>query len=153
MRKKPRDIQKQRLYNWESKWIDALSDQRAKLELHECRRIAGRALARYGLDPAVRVGDGRGARVARGSAWRGITLPRWSRTPTVVLHETAHVICDRLMGSRASWHGPEFAAVFCDLIGWYFKVNAQLVARTADSCGIDVAWGGACPQPKTKRSK
>lgn len=62
------------------------------------------------------VGDGRGRRVACGWAG-GIKIPLWARNEGVVLHELAHVICQRETNSLLiAGHGWQFCAIYLRLV-------------------------------------
>ena len=108
-----RDTQKLRVYR--AGW--ALAEKAPeRLSLEQARDLVDRALAAYGEKPIARVGDGRRARVARGG-YDHVTLPRWSRTTPIVLHEAAHVVMARKgRDDDAAPHGPEYARVFVDLL-------------------------------------
>lgn len=59
--------------------------------------------------------DGRGRRNAGG--WhRGITMPKWSRRTDVVIHEIAHCIVWRELGSEIAGHGWQFCSVYLRLV-------------------------------------
>lgn len=57
-----------------------------------------------------RISDGRGTSIARGGGGR-LNLPRWSRTPMVMLHEIAH----NVVGAHHA-HDWVFAATFLRLV-------------------------------------
>lgn len=70
------------------------------------------------------VTDGRGRRHACGSR-TVIKLPRWARTPAIVLHECAHGMAD-------DQHGPNFVAVYVALLERFAGFDAaQLRASLA----------------------
>jgi len=62
-----------------------------------------------------RVKDGRGRRKACGSS-SAISMPVWSRNNWIVLHELAHVICQREHGMRVAAHGWEYCAIYLRLV-------------------------------------
>lgn len=116
-----RDVQRKRLYQAENRAGAGLGE---RMDLPEAvdyvRKTLSRApiRRRYGAVYAkwpILVGDGRGMRSAQGD-YRGVDLPRWSRTPLVILHEVAHAITDRYYGADLGGHGPEFASVLLDLV-------------------------------------
>jgi hypothetical protein len=47
---------------------------------------------------------------------QGISLPRWSWTPHIVLHELAHTITRRHYGVYVAGHGWEFCSVYLRLV-------------------------------------
>lgn len=127
---RPRDSQRSKVYKAErtikagkdrletvaemEKWITNLCKQkRIRSHFPELRR-------------SFDVEDGRGRRAAGGSTW-GITMPRWSRSKLVILHEMAHVVIERRYTIRAprvngKWviqvavHGREYCAVYLKLV-------------------------------------
>lgn len=59
--------------------------------------------------------DGRGRTNAGG--WDGgITMPKWSRRSDVVIHEIAHCIVWRELGSETAGHGWQFCSVYLRLV-------------------------------------
>lgn len=64
-----------------------------------------------------KVGDGRGRRVACGW-YGGIKIPLWARNEGVVLHELAHVICQREERNSLliAGHGWQFCAIYLKLV-------------------------------------
>lgn len=91
--------------------------------------------ARFGALAAVEIRDGRGIRHAS-SAYEPETrrcvfsFPRWARTKPVVLHELAHAASFRRYGLVAA-HGPEFAAVFLELVARHLGPAARERLRRA----------------------
>ena len=73
-----------------------------------------------GTPPPV-VMDGRGRRSAGGNG-RMITMPKWSRRESIVLHELAHTITDRTYGREVAGHGWQYCSVYLRLVqevmGW-----------------------------------
>lgn len=68
------------------------------------------AISKYPTHAPV-VHDGRGR--SRAGGWsRGITMPIWSRTEGIVLHELAHTICIRVHGPRVAAHGWQYCAIY-----------------------------------------
>lgn len=60
-----------------------------------------------------------------------ITLPRWARTPWVVLHEMAHHL--------AAWHeshGPRFVGILIGLVSRHLGYDALELMRLADEAGL-----------------
>ena len=110
-----RDSQRNAVYAWEGT-VKARWPGEA-MPLDECRALVARVWGDYspGVAPP-QVTDGRGTRWARGSR-RRVNLPRWARTPIVVLHETAHSL-----SPTGPWHGPEFATLVIELWARYTKI-------------------------------
>ena len=69
----------------------------------------------------VQVRDGRGRRHAGALQNQGvILLPRWSRRERVILHELAHLATP----SSFAPHGPEYAAVYLELVQHFMGAAA-----------------------------
>lgn len=68
---------------------------------------------RYGEpDSVILVKDGRGRSSAGGCSYtQEISMPTWSRTKAVILHEVAHVV-----SPRGAWHDWRFCANFLKLV-------------------------------------
>lgn len=114
----PRDSQRQKLYRAEreiaGRKIGDCSVQACEVFVARVWRWVVKSGLSTGPTPDVR--DGRGRRHA-GGCDAYVTLPRWARTYTVVLHELAHTVCWRNYGwSGVASHGREFAAVLIKLI-------------------------------------
>lgn len=136
MKKKERDTQRKRLYRAE------LVLRPGSHRFRSMRETTAFAMAVW-YDPNVRalideeqwhlmdwsnpprIKDGRGRRHAGGCA-SYITLPVWSRTDHIVLHEMAHVITQRLFGKQVAGHGWQFCKVF-HLLVWV--ILGEKVAR------------------------
>lgn len=149
-RRRPRDSQRKRVYNWETKFVDPydrIAKQAKTLTLAECREIVARAYdgrlasawrgSRERADvlyPGPEVKDGRGRRRGSGSA-RRINLPVWTRYPAYVLHECAH----GLIAVNVAHHGPEFVAKFIELLVTVEGHDLSYLLRTARSSGVKIA--------------
>lgn len=127
---RPRDSRRKRLYDAERAAFPEFYGP--PLPLPEVRRWVARIersrwwTGRFGRT-TLEVLDGRGRRKAGGwSGWRpGITLPRWSRTRPIVLHEIAHAV--QPPGTAA--HGPEFCRLYLDLVGRWIGPEAAATLR------------------------
>lgn len=127
MRKgKIRDYQKKRIYDSENAIRQALTDLGLNKRLESVEEVEAfvRSITRSRfwksakvLDTGPRgkpvaVRDGRGRRIACGGfRWDigyYIALPKWARTPLVIVHETAHVATYRFRPG----HGRAFARTF-----------------------------------------
>lgn len=132
----PRDSQRAKLYAGERKtylWAPGKPDHpdriddvkqidrwlKSRLKLLSIQKRYARELRR-----PIRVDDGRGCRSALGGGGV-IKLPRWSRFKLVILHETAHVICERRYGDSVAAHGWQFAAIFLDLVQFGMGADAR----------------------------
>lgn len=145
---RPRDSQRSALYRWEDRVARELSPAlNRKLTLEECEELIARVWDDYrtGTGPP-RVKDGRGTTAARGSRWT-INLPRWARTPRVVLHEVAHAL-----GPEGAAHGPEFARLHLELLNRYEDVPvgpAKRIGVHQKPRRVRFARAAACPKPKS----
>ena len=116
---RPRDTQRQRLYNAEQA-MGFLGDGPGKRmeTVAEMQSFVDALLrsrwfkARWGVWGRIEVRDGRGRSSAAAFGQHQIRVPRWARSELVVLHEVAHCLTPRGYAS----HGPEFAGVFVALV-------------------------------------
>ena len=127
-RKKPRDFQRTRVYRWEAAHV--LPHAAQPLTLEACRTLVA-AVFRWADRPAPIVTDGRGRRHACGSP-EAIKLPRWARTPAIVLHECAH-------GLARDMHGPEFVATYVELLARFAGFNADELRASLAAAKVAVA--------------
>lgn len=118
--KRPRDSQKSKVYAAE---LAAFGDPGESMTLDECRLLVEKVCRskvvqqRYPwacmIDACgIEIADGRGTRLARGSAHR-LNLPKWARCKYVVLHELAHALTDEHDGA---WHDWRFAECYLYLV-------------------------------------
>lgn len=114
-----RDNQRSKVYKWERDLLLPNSAQ-STLTLKECQQLIKRVYKLYDK-PAPRLADGRGTRIARGSR-RRISLPKWAREGWTVLHECAHGLTD-WYAPRSAPHGPEFVAIFAELLNLIYGVS------------------------------
>lgn len=129
-----RDQQKGRLYKAEK----VLAPFSKRLETPEemakyVKKVFERATIkrRYGrLLYKVKVLDGRGRRNA-GGWYGGITMPKWSRTEYIVLHEIAHTLCQRQYGQSIAGHGWQYAAIYMDLVRFALGAEAGAALKAS----------------------
>lgn len=116
-----RDNQRKAVYQWERSFPGWTFE--GKLSLPECEAIIGLVWAEYRphLKPPV-VKDGRGTRTARGSSVY-ISLPKWSRSSIVVLHEVTHSLVPYDV------HNPKFATLYTELLARYEGFDAAELRR------------------------
>ncbi len=150
--RRPRDFQRARVYRWEAAHVLGQPGASEPLPLDACRALVD-AVFRWAErpDPATaaagawsppRVTDGRGRRHACGSR-QAIKLPRWARTRAIVLHECAH-------GLAADLHGPEFVAVYVDLLARFAGLDPTALRASTDAAGVAVAPASGLPRPATR---
>lgn len=137
-RHRPRDNQRSRFYAWERAITQNFSDRPLFATLHECeawlapiwRKERGRlGLARQQAPDMERPAWGQRRALAHDD--HRITLPRWARSPWVILHEAAH----RLTPQDEA-HGPRFVGVLIGLLARYDERDAHQLMRMADAMGV-----------------
>jgi hypothetical protein len=135
--RRPRDAQRARVYRWEAAHV--FPHAGSPLTLEGCRALVEAAYrwaeAPAEADPLWRpplVTDGRGRRHACGSR-EVVKLPRWARTPAVVLHECAHGLAPRDM------HGPAFVAAYVALLERFAGLDAAALRASLAAAGVAVA--------------
>ncbi len=150
---KPRDTQKQKLYNAE-RVLRAYADPLptvADMEKYVAK-VLKRApiVARYPQDlQPIDVCPGKwGQRRALAHGGDRISMPKWSRDTHIVLHEVAHVIASRVHGARnIAGHGWQYAKVYIDLV--HFMMGRE----AAEALKISFAHHGVrykAPRPKKR---
>jgi hypothetical protein len=139
-RKKPRDFQRTRVYRWEAAHV--LPHAAQPLTLEACRTLVA-TVFRWADRPAPIVSDGRGRRHACGSP-EAIKLPRWARTPAIVLHECAH-------GLARDMHGPEFVATYVELLARFAGFDADELRASLERSKVMMA-GPGTPERGALRS-
>lgn len=133
--KRPRDFQRSRVYRWEGEHVLPRFSERLSLE--DCEQLIAAAYRWYeAIVPGQacappRLTDGRGRRHACGSR-EVIKLPRWARTPPIVLHECAHGMAD-------DQHGPGFVAVYVALLERFLGLDAAALRVTLAASHVQVA--------------
>lgn len=142
------DSQRSALYTWERSLPQYTAA--GPMTLDECKALIAKVWADYrpGSIPP-KVTDGRGTTWAKGASWR-INLPRWARSPLVVLHEVAH----GLSMTSDDWHGPVFATLCLELWGKYVPGFDKVAARKAGIAQrprrVHFATVAACPRPVSR---
>jgi hypothetical protein len=136
-----RDFQRTKFYRFEETVIQR-HPLNQPLSLDQCRALA------HKYNATVLVKDGRGRRHAGASyEYNLITLPRWSRQTSIVLHEVAHTLVD---SQYYPHHGAEFAGVLIGLLSREAigTVESNMEAMLTARLKIDIGWifGGAFSQ-------
>lgn len=126
---RPRDSQRQKVYDAEARWeAEGFLGRRfttiAEIQKYVDGLLASAYIQRHYGDVIrrqvlrVRVLDGRGRRTA--CARPGVNelcFPIWSRTESTVLHEVAHLLVNwKYERADAAWHGHQFAACMVELV-------------------------------------
>ncbi len=121
-----RDSQRTKLYSAEDgvEWGQAFASVEATQAFVD-KIVQSEYWDRFDHAPRVLiVRDGRGRRHAcmRRSYYGGeICMPKWSRSPLIVLHELAHAL-----GSESeAFHGSEFAKRYSNLVGYYMSLDSK----------------------------
>jgi len=121
--RRPRDSQRSKLYRAER----TVGEGQHFPSVAHCQARVDQILAsawwqtRFPALDQVQVRDGRGRRHAGAFHNRGaISLPRWSRRERVILHELAHLATPASFAA----HGPEYAAVYLELVGHFMGAAA-----------------------------
>lgn len=126
-----RDTQKGKVYKWERQY-----HEKATMSLDECASLAAKVTRHFKMRE-VYIRDGRGCRSAY-SYGGSIGLPKWSRQPTVVLHEMAHEVERWLrFGRVVAWHGREFVGIEMYLLTKFGGHDIKDLTRTANEARVD----------------
>lgn len=134
-----RDQQRQKLYNAEraaglvkSEYDEGVPDpelrtlSQVSTYLTEVQKTPW-FFQRFGRPRQIELTDGRGARRAAAMGYgSAIRLPVWARQKSVVLHELAHVLCN-----KGAPHGPEYARTYLELVGKYLGAEEGKKLRAA----------------------
>lgn len=156
-----RDNQRSRVYKWErtlpgwyeaDAWIGSGNGSsyrsgsgKPPIELEKIREFIAWAWEDFYQTLPPHVKDGRAARRATGSSFQ-ISLPRWARSPMIILHELAHAMSH-------DKHGPEFVRVFISLLVRYLGMNESELIKSAKASGVKVANWHSRPKPRRRVTK
>ncbi len=138
---RPRDSQRQRLYDWEDILERTLHGRTAShpCDLHYARSIVSMVCRHYKIDKARWPGvtDGRSRRRAGyGYSSNTVKLPKWTRDEWTVLHELAHFLVCYRWGLRKASHGREFVSIYMRLLELFAGVDRKLMAQHANNRGL-----------------
>ena len=143
------DSQREAVYRWERSLPQY--EEHGSMSLRECEALVARVWADYRPGRSVpTIGDGRRTRRGLAYTWDNrMSLPRWARSPLVVLHESAHL----LLPSDEK-HGPAFATLCLELWARYIDGFDKVAARKAGIAQrprrVHFATASATPQPKSR---
>jgi putative metallohydrolase (TIGR04338 family) len=141
---KPRDVQRRYLYHAErqvSAFVRDMLPTVHDIETFVDDMLATRWLrvhfAEKVLDP-ITVLNGKHNRIpyARGPA---ISMPYWSRSKFIVIHEVAHVLCGRHYGRDSiAAHGAEFASLQVAMVSHFLgEQDGQELHVAFMRCGVE----------------
>jgi len=73
-----------------------------------------------------------------------ISMPKWSRTKFLVIHEVSHILAARCYGEDViAAHGPEYATLFLELVGHFLGAEDALDLHEAFArCGVVHSYRG-----------
>lgn len=143
-----RDSQRSRVYAWERRAVSDYADRPTFDSLEECEAfmhpIWRTERGRMGLAKRAAPALSRnlwGKRNATAHGTTEIKLPKWARSPEVILHEMAHCLTH---GDR---HGPRFVGCFIGLLARHHGQDANDLMPLADEMGVryNVRTVGAVP--------
>lgn len=150
-KRRTRDSQRSAVYAWERASFPRMEPMRTVEEVEEYLRPIWRSeRGRYGLAkraiPNVHHGHWGQRSALAYVGGNTISLPRWARTPVVILHELAHLLVDG--NRRGGAHGPRFVGVFIGLAARHLGLDAEALMASADERGVryDVRSIGAVPR-------
>lgn len=125
---------------YDGQYVETHRKEAIKLTLPQCSLVIDWSLAHMGFDPDIyrpKIKDGRRNRKASANSYV-VTLPLWSRTIPVVIHEVCHSIIG-LHRHGLAWHGPEYCRVFFHLIAKTGKITEAELVKQAKAFGLKVA--------------
>ncbi len=144
--KRPRDNQLSEVYAWERRVLSDLGGRDINVpefkSLGECEAYAlpvwAKESGRLGLAgtavPKI-VRPSRGQRRALAHFDHRISLPIWSRSRWVILHEIAHRLNDGT-GVRREAHGARFVGILIGLTSRWIGYNAGAMVTLAEEMGV-----------------
>jgi putative metallohydrolase (TIGR04338 family) len=76
-----------------------------------------------------------------------ISMPTWSRTKFLVIHEISHILAARCYGKDViAAHGPEYATLFLELVGHFLGAeDASDLHEAFARCGVVHSYRGEEP--------
>lgn len=132
-----RDYQKQKVYDWEDKYIQKYD--KSQVPFKDIKNIVDYVWQSEGLEYPPRV-EAFSAKVKRrlGDATRNCVRFHEDRTTTtmVILHELAHSMTSDFEG-RTAKHGELFVGMYMKLLAKYLDIPWTVLYYTAGRAGID----------------
>lgn len=127
---RPRDSQKQKLYNWEPRGLDR------PIPREEVEALVATIATDYGIkQPRITYQKKRrGSRIASAYGTYRIDFTPEGLNKETTVHKMAHILCNNLrFEKREASHRPTFVAVFLLLLERYIpeKYNANTLAASA----------------------
>lgn len=134
MATRARDTQKSKVYAWENKEFPL--HKTGSLSLESCAELANQASVLFGDRRFPEIRDGRGRRSGCGDGF-GISLPKFARNVSYVLHEVAHYIQVRHRWDGA-WHGPRWLGAYLYLLSRFTARSYADLVASAREFGLTV---------------
>lgn len=140
-----RDYQKTKVYRWERAVIRESGLENLKLTFDQSVALVEEIFFTYGKE-APEVIEKRALKKFSYSYHDGsIGLAKeWGNNKKVVIHEAAHSLLTLngfASGSVISPHGPEFVAVYVELLELFLGIDRKLMLRLIDWYGLDHSKG------------
>lgn len=133
-KKKLRDFQRQRVYDWEEEHV--LKKDRDFVPFDQLQALVDYIWTQEGLEHPPKVRPMVKQRKDLGAATRlKVLSPENGMTSTVLIHELAHSMCATHDG-LSNWHGARFVGVYIDLLAKYAGFDANLLRYTAKEAGV-----------------
>ncbi len=128
--------QSKAVYIWEDKQFPDCYG--SYLSIRHCQEFVNEIWADLKLSSAPpKVVDGRGAQYAR--AWDDkISLPKWSRNFTVMIHELSHCVTGLIDETDNGEHGPIYVHVYMTLMTRYCNHKYRELETQAKENGVKV---------------
>lgn len=134
LRRRPRDSQRQRLYDAErdtkawrrkSDYFDSLADvARYATDV----MLDPWTVEIYGRETLPEILTGRDNQFARGGS-RKLVFPKWAWFKLVILHEIAHSLTLYKFDHSIAYHGPEFCWAFMELVERFMPTDAPALTE------------------------
>ena len=150
IRSRPRDEQRKRLYAAERQCKAFLRDPLStigEMQNFVDSILRSRWLQTYfaaSVVAPIRVIGGRQRPATAMNFLSTISMPKWSRTKFLVIHEVSHILAARCFGEDViAAHGPEYATLFLELVGHFLGAEDALDLHEAfASCGVAHSYRG-----------
>lgn len=151
---KPRDSQRQKMYDWQSSHVAAKYPESTKrMTLAECTALVNEIFDAHGFSrPDIRYAHHRKMKAAHWwtenpkTGRPEIFFTNYGLNLKTTLHEVAHGLAEKYTSDKDEpGHGPTFMRVFIDLLVQYAGLDLTDLLQTARMCRLKIA-----PKPKYK---